>query len=108
VIIERGYHRSKSPGEIQKIVCLDLASRLRIVNHDGEDEANLNIRWKFGGTSSEGVRRLIFHRITLFKINPLSAWSLRFRQSLDTLFICQLMQIVISHAVSTRTGVSKS
>lgn len=41
VIIACGNHRGNTPKEIQGMVGADLASRLRIINHDCEDEENL-------------------------------------------------------------------
>ncbi len=76
LIIACGYHLPNTLGEIEKMVSSHLASRLNIVNHDGEDEPNLTF------------------------LRNLEIWG--------HIFICQLMQIGSSHAVSMFVGFSKS
>lgn len=51
VLIACGNHRPNTSEEIQQLVGLNLASRLRIINHDCEDEANLT----FCGETDTGL-----------------------------------------------------
>jgi nickel-dependent lactate racemase len=43
VLVAVGDHRANTPAEIRQMVGARLSSRLRIVNHDAEDEANLSL-----------------------------------------------------------------
>jgi nickel-dependent lactate racemase len=70
LIIACGYHVLNTLGEIEKMLGSHLASRLKIVNHDGEDEPNLTFVGNSGShlhlsidANSELSRRFYVRRV---------------------------------------------
>jgi nickel-dependent lactate racemase len=61
VIIACGNHRGNTPKEIQGMVGADLASRLRIINHDCEDEESLTFYGETGLDLPVWVNSLVAH-----------------------------------------------
>jgi nickel-dependent lactate racemase len=61
VVIACGNHRANTPKEIQDMVGADLASRLRILNHDCEDEENLTFYGETGLGLPVWVNSLVAH-----------------------------------------------